>query len=237
MTSCPLDDVELESILSGEATPEVEAHLRHCEICCERLKELLRDELPIKRLLFRAPCPTPEDLAKWYLGWLMPDDTEQICRHVEACPLCQQEVRIQAETLDLPVHSGPDDREPVRRIVAQRSDLLPQAARVLRGGLVVPGASGTAGGRYHTEQYGVLLDVEQRSSVRYMITGFIVHDVDKLGQFDGATAILKRGRQVLDHVQVDDVDTFVFADVLCQTYTIELELGSTVVVIEQFALD
>lgn len=233
MNSC-LSEIDFERILAGEAPQEIVQHVRSCAVCRQRVLTLARQEMSFRALLYRATCPTSEELAHWLMGWLPDDAATQIRTHLDTCVECQEEVESQAEILRLPLRTVPPADEAARRIVATLVE--PSALNgysVPKSTLALRGASATAGRRYQAEDIMITIDVEHRPAERYNIVGLMVTDVGEIGQFEGSQARLVRAGTIVAQTPVDDLDTFSFARIAEDVYTLEVDLDSEIVVIEQ----
>lgn len=233
----PTTDVDLEMLLAGEGLPEVKAHVRRCPSCREHLKLLADEDLALRRRLFRVNCPQPEVLGEWHLGWLEREDALQIEMHVSNCSHCREEVVLLDEVLNLPMREASTISLPMRRLVAQLVSALGQE----RGAPLRPGfqlRGGNAGVHcYRAGDITITLDVERQPDQLFRIVGLIVADAAQIGQFEGRIASLKRGAQEIAVAQVDDLDTFVLANVPLDEYTLEIASETEVVVIENVALE
>lgn len=234
MVSCPVDEIELDRVLAGEATPDVEAHVRRCRVCGASLEQRAHDEASLQQVLFRVTCPTSETLARLHLGWLDENEAERVRQHLEHCPHCGDELAIQAELLDLPIHDPVTEDCSRPRLVAQAVDEAKVDA--MQNEFVLRGRPATPERHYQADNIVVTIDVEEKPSMQYKLTGLIRDDPERIGQYDGATVLLKKQQQECAREHIDDVDTFVFRTVLPDTYTMELYFDSKVVVIEQLEI-
>ncbi len=226
---------ELEQVLAGEAAAEVEQHVLVCSMCRQRIVELAREEAFLMQVLLRAVCPDSLELGEWVAGLLPAERAQDIRRHVDECPHCREEAALLREVLTF------SSQEPVSSTVANKAKRL--VARLLSSpslpgtlpGEVLFALRGTpAGGwQYQAGTLLVTLDVERAAPADYTLFGLVVSDAEQIGRFEGTRVCLKeKGGAEVCSVQVDDLDTFVFASLSPGTYTLEIETEEGIVVIE-----
>jgi hypothetical protein len=115
-----LTDAQFLAYMDGQAALEVEAHVKQCPHCRERMNNLASFQSRLSRRLYRLTCPSPSELGEYHLGILSDALKETVRRHLTDCPHCSQELA-QLETYLGKL--APDVefslREKVRVLVAQ----------------------------------------------------------------------------------------------------------------------
>lgn len=87
-----LSGSEIIAAADGEASEDTVAHLRHCALCRQRVATLRNVQQALRRRLYRALCPTTEQLIDYCQGMLSPDQQALLAHHIAACPYCRAEV-------------------------------------------------------------------------------------------------------------------------------------------------
>ena len=90
----PPDDLDLAMLLDGEADMHVRIHVDGCSACHARLVALGEQKRAISVQLYRAGCPTPEELRDAQLGDLTRSDENFVMLHSANCPHCVRELAI-----------------------------------------------------------------------------------------------------------------------------------------------
>lgn len=89
-----LDDVDLLAAIDDEAGTEVQAHLRACPACAARAREFAELQGMLRRRLFRAFCPTSDELAAFQQGMLEGGRQHDVRQHTAGCPHCRREMEL-----------------------------------------------------------------------------------------------------------------------------------------------
>lgn len=97
-----LETRELLAYLAGEAGPGIAAHLADCPACRSRAEALAGEDRRLIGILFRAQCPSADDLVDLAEGSLDPGRRPELARHVAGCPLCQRDQAAYAAFMALP---------------------------------------------------------------------------------------------------------------------------------------
>jgi hypothetical protein len=80
------------AFLDGEADPDTKLHLQQCKHCRDRAKTLEREQKLLTSQLYRASCPSTDELGEFHLRMLPSDQMLIISQHVRECPLCTREI-------------------------------------------------------------------------------------------------------------------------------------------------
>lgn len=97
------EDWQLDMLLGGDGTPEMEAILASSSADQARLAELQHNEQNLISSLFRVECPTSLSLGELQLNLLDHKASNAIHAHLNLCPHCTQEVAMLAEMVTQPV--------------------------------------------------------------------------------------------------------------------------------------
>jgi anti-sigma factor RsiW len=87
-----LTDAQFLAYLDGQAAREVEAHVKQCPHCRERMNRLAGFQSRLTSQLYRLTCPSPAELGEYHLGILPDARKETVRRHLTECPHCSQEL-------------------------------------------------------------------------------------------------------------------------------------------------
>ncbi|MGB7874749.1 MAG: hypothetical protein WBL25_10225, partial [Anaerolineales bacterium] len=80
------------AFLDGEADPETALHLQQCDYCRDRAKTLEREQKLLTSRLYRASCPSTDELGEFHLRMLPSDRMLVISQHLRECPHCTREI-------------------------------------------------------------------------------------------------------------------------------------------------
>lgn len=94
-----LDDLDLIAAIDEEADEAVMAHLRTCAACAERAREYGELQYLLRARLYRALCPTSEELAAFQQRMLEGGRRAQLAAHLAECPHCSYELELAAGVL------------------------------------------------------------------------------------------------------------------------------------------
>ncbi|WP_322488311.1 hypothetical protein [Chloroflexus sp.] len=89
-----LSGSEIVAAADGEADEAIVDHLRHCELCRQRVAALRAMQQVLRRRLYRALCPSTEQLADYCQGLLSPAQQALLAHHIASCPYCNAEVNL-----------------------------------------------------------------------------------------------------------------------------------------------
>jgi hypothetical protein len=96
MTTCidpsEIQEGDLLAYAEGQASAEVQAHVRRCTHCAGRAEAYARRECQLRAGLYRAACPPSTGLARWQLHLLPADEALVVAAHVRVCPHCTREL-------------------------------------------------------------------------------------------------------------------------------------------------
>ena len=107
--------LHLQNELDSETQQHVEAHLRACQSCADRLKTMQEDDAMLRSVLVRAParqvrsqgCCSAEELSAYANGLLTPQETARCERHLDTCDFCLGEVMAMRHMQRLLKHAAP----------------------------------------------------------------------------------------------------------------------------------
>jgi len=92
----------LMAFLDGEADPETTLHLQQCDYCRDRAKTLEREQKRLTSQLYRASCPSTDELGEFHLRMLPASQTLVVGQHLRECPHCAHELSQLEEFLNEP---------------------------------------------------------------------------------------------------------------------------------------
>ncbi|HEX9134197.1 MAG TPA: hypothetical protein VF844_18045 [Ktedonobacteraceae bacterium] len=254
-------DEELLAYLAGEwVRPDVQRHLSGCQHCSSQLADLRRMELSLTSKLYRRDCPPNQVLGEYQLGLLGNDIATAVRMHLGACVLCAAEMTVLAQFLAndpilverVPVqpsslnnHHAPQEVKPlvgrlrdrtgaqVRRIIAAILPPQPRFAyqRDVAGTEVWPR-------RYTAEDFSISIQIERGASRRdsLQLIGFVTRMGASLEALQGIPVVLSSQANAVYTQNIDELGNFVFSSISPETYTLELQLPDSTIVIEQLPI-
>lgn len=223
----------LMAFLDGEADPETRLHLQKCEHCRDRAKTLEREQKLLISRLYRASCPSTDELGEFQLRMLPSDQMLIISQHVRECPLCTREIEQLKEYLsDLTPGTEGNLLQQTKRLVAQ----------LVSGG----GALGTVGepsfalrgegeGPLTYEVGGILIviDIQEAVDGKLNILGQVA--AEQQDDWTAALVKLKQKDQPELTTTVDDLGAFQFEGLSPGPVDIQIEAkDGTEIVIPAF---
>ncbi len=257
-----IGDEELLAYLSGEyARPIVQQHLAQCLRCSTQLAEYRQLEQSLMQKFYRWDCPPNQILGEYHLNMLSNELTTAVQKHLDQCVLCAAEVATLTEFLaadpmlveraaaqtssqnnhrttqqavrgileDLRERSG----EQVRRIAAM---LVPPQPRLAYQRNVAASAWPR---RYTAEEFSISIQIERGSSRNdaVQMIGFVTRKGASLEALQGVQVQLVSSADASYTQQIDELGNFVFSSIAPATYTLELQLPESTIVIEQLPVD
>ncbi len=256
-------DEELLAYAAGEKVrPAVEAHLASCQHCSTWVAEFRGLERSLIQKLYRWDCPPNQILGEYQMGLLSSDVERAVQLHLKKCVLCAAEVatfiefmvndpmlveRVVVQPSSQNNHVGikqqakrtlEDLRErsatQVRRIVAT---FVPPQPRLAIQRNVVDAALWPR--RYTVEDFSISMQLErgtQRNDALQLI-GLVTRKGVSLDALQGIPVSLSSPGSPAYAQVVDDLGNFIFSSISPATYSLELQLPDTTIVIEQLPVD
>jgi len=195
------------AFLDGEADPETTLHLQECEHCRDRAKTLEREQKLLTSRLYRASCPSTDELGEFHLRMLPSDQMLIISQHVRECPLCAREVEQLKEFLGdlVPVTEG-NLLQQTKRLVAQlvSGGGTGKLASALRG-------TGDSPLTFETEGAVIVLDIQPANEEKVNILGQVAADDQDLWTGSKITLNQADGAKTTD--SLNDLGAFQFEKV------------------------
>ncbi len=255
-------DEELLAYLAGERVrPIVQQHLLRCQRCSLQLADYRRMDFSLTSKLYRWDCPPNQVLGEYQLGLLSNDLAAAVKIHLSTCILCAAEVatltqflandpmlveRVSVQPSSLNNnHSAPQkvkglvdrlrDRSgtQVQRITAALLPPQPRFAyqRNLAGSEIWPR-------RYTAEDFSISIQIERGTNRRdsLQLIGFVTRKGTALESLQGIPVVLLSQTNTVDTQNIDELGNFVFSSITPATYTLELQLPDSTIVIEQLPL-
>jgi anti-sigma factor RsiW len=213
---------DLLAYLDGEAALALARHIAECPICTSDLAAFAELDARFSTALLRADCPSAETLLEFSAALLAPQQARQLTEHLTSCADCRAELSLIAA--------------PAALSLAER--VVQSGARVLRAVLMppptlTPALRGDAPEqrRYTVAGYDLLLAIVPPLAPggHFMIEGQLGGD-----QID---AVPGEVRLLLDELEVradtvDELGFFAFDAIAPAIYTLQLQLGDTVVQVD-----
>jgi anti-sigma factor RsiW len=256
-------DEELLAYAAGEKVrPVVEPHLAQCQRCSTWVAEYRGLERSLIQKLYRWDCPPNQILGEYQMGLLGSDVAKEVQSHLKTCVLCAAEVatfiefiandpmlvdRVAVQPSSQNNHSGvkqhvkrtlEDLRErsatQVRRIAAS---LVPQQPRFAHQRHVTNSAVWPR--RYTVEDFSISMQLErgtERNDALQLI-GLVTRNGASLEALQGIPVSLSSQTSPVYTQMVDELGNFVFSSISPATYSLELQLPDTTIVIEQLPID
>lgn len=78
--------------VDGTADKAVVEHVRRCPACARRAQELAALQAALTARLYRASCPTPDQLIAYRRGELRGSEKLAVAQHLRQCPHCVREL-------------------------------------------------------------------------------------------------------------------------------------------------
>ena len=256
-------DEELLAYMAGEKVrPVVAAHLARCQRCSMWVAEYRGLERSLIQKFYRRDCPPNQILGEYQMGLLGGDVAKVVQSHLKTCVLCAAEVAtfiefmandaMLVERVAVPAssqnnHSGVKQnvkrtldelRErsatQARRLVAT---LVPQQPRFAHQRHVTSSAVWPR--RYTVEDFSISMQLErgaERNDVLQLI-GLVTRKGASLETLQGIPVSLSSQTSPVYTQMVDELGNFVFSSISPATYSLELQLPDTIIVIEQLPVD
>ncbi len=235
----PLSDEDISTILDGEGTPELRAHLQQCGDCAARFDQAQRFDQALASRLHRWDCPPAQELGDYHLGFTTQARERAIGAHLELCARCTAEVEelrvfLQADLqapAPAPVPRQTPPSHPPRTIFAR---LMPRSPSLAWGAL-----RGADDGPLIAESPAatIVLETRQAPPQGVRISGQIADDQAKQERWDGALVEVRQQDQLVAVTFVDDLGGFTTAPVTPTTTQLHIAArDGTLIVVEQIDL-
>jgi anti-sigma factor RsiW len=232
-----LDDIALIAAVDGEASANVNEHLRACPYCAQRAQAFAELQGLLRKRLYRVLCPSSEELAAFQQGWLEQGRHTFIRDHLRTCPHCSAELGLLAEAAAVQPESPSGLGGRLRRVVAELLAPRPPAPLAAAyGALRGPGSS--AQYAYRAENIELMLDVERAAGRpdRLVLLGLLLLDEPAPTGLSNATASLLSGEQVITSAPLDPLGNFVLDNLVPGDYSLSVRLPDREVVVEALSL-
>lgn len=254
-------DEELLAYLAGERVrPVVQQHLLQCRRCASQLAAYRRMEYSLNSKLYRWDCPPNQVLGEYQLGLLSNELAVAVKAHLSRCVLCSAEVATLTQFLaDDPMlvehvavqPSSPNNHhapQEAKGLVVRVRDLPSTSIRHILANLLPPQpryayqrnvtGSETWPRRYVAEDISISIQIERGTSRRdpLQLIGFVTRKGAALESFQGIPVVLSTQSSTVYTQNIDELGNFIFSSISPATYTLELRLPESVIVIEQLAI-
>jgi hypothetical protein len=257
-------DEELLAFAAGEKVrPGVEAHFARCQRCSTWVAEFRGLERSLIQKLYRWDCPPNQILGEYQMGLLNGDVEKAVQSHLKKCMLCAAEVatfiefmandpmlveRVAVQPSSQNNHVG--IKQQVKRTVEELRErsamgarrivatfVPPQPRLALQRNKVVDAAVWPR--RYTVEDFSISMQLArgtERNDALQLI-GLVTRKGVSLETFQGIPVSLTLQSSPAYTQVVDELGNFVFSSIAPATYSLELQLPDTTIVIEQLPVD
>jgi len=205
-----INEGDLMAYVDGTADQAVIEHVRRCPACARQAQELARLQATLTARLYRASCPTPDQLITYQRGELRGSEKLTVAQHLRQCPHCARELAALA-------HEEGEDVIPGERFCT---------AIEVR---VAPGVSRTTAQVY--QLCHIKVTVTQRlaraNPGRWDLSGQVHLRGRGPESIDGTTAELYRGEALVATSAVGPRGQFTFRDLKPADYDLNLVWGDS----------
>ena len=253
-------DEELLAYLAGEIVqPAVQQHLARCQSCSAKLADFRRVESSLTRKLYRWDCPPNQVLGEYQLGLLNNELATDVQLHLNSCVLCSVEFATLSQFLandpmlvervsvqpslsnnhasraakPLIGHLRDVSSGQIRRVIATFLPPQPRLAlqREVASTEVWPRS-------YSAEDFKISIQLDRGASRRdsLQLIGFVTRKGSSLESLQGIPVVLSSQTNVMYKQHIDVLGNFVFSSIFPATYTLELQLPDSTIVIEQLPI-
>ncbi len=250
-------DEELLAYLAGDSVrPVVQQHLTRCQSCSAKLEDFRRVEHSLTRKLYRLDCPSNQVLGEYQLGMLSNEQASSVKLHLSTCVLCSVEIATLSQFLandpmlvesvaiqpSLSNNQGSQSVKPslshlrnitsgqVRRIIASFIPPQPRFAyqREIASTDIWPRS-------YTAEDFHISIQLDKGNSHKdsLQLIGFVTRKGSSLEALQGTPVVLSTEADVVYKQNIDELGNFVFASISPASYTLELQLPDSTIVIEK----
>lgn len=217
-----LEDKKLLAYLDDAVDQETKLHLKQCQYCLEKAKNLARLHNRLTAQLYRITCPPSLELGEYHLRLLPASQMLVVAQHLRECPHCVREVeQLQSYLSDeLAPNEAAGLLDGIKVLVARlvggsigdRSS-MPSAVVALRG-------EGKGPITFEANGLVIILDVQATLKGRVSVLGQVA--VDDQDLWTGALVELRQANMPPITTLLDDLGVFRFE---------EARIGSTEIII------
>ncbi|TMD53637.1 MAG: hypothetical protein E6I93_08185 [Chloroflexi bacterium] len=255
-------DEELLAYLAGERVrPVVEQHLARCHHCSTQVAEYRGLERSLIKKLYRWDCPPNQILGEYQMGLLSKEATSVIDMHLDRCVLCAAEVATLSEFLandpmlvaPVAVQASSQNNhsstiQDVKRVLEGLRERSTAHARRIIAALQPqqprwayqrnPTSSVAWPRRYTAEDFSISVQLERGTSRNdaLQLIGFVNRKGTALEALQGIPVLLSSQTSAVYTQNIDELGNFVFSSISPATYTLELQLPDSTIVIEQLPI-
>ncbi len=250
-------DEELLAYLAGDRVrPVVQQHLTHCQSCSAKLADFRHVEQSLTRKLYRLDCPSNHVLGEYQLGLLSNEQASSVKFHLSTCVLCSVEIATLSQFLandpmlvervaiqpSLSNNHGSYSVNPsfshlrnitsgqIRRVIATFVPPQPRFAyqREIASTEIWPRS-------YSAEDFHISIQLDKGASHKdsLQLIGFVTRKGSSLESLQGTQVVLSTEADVVYKQNIDELGNFVFSSISPASYTLELQLPDSTIVIEK----
>ncbi len=250
-------DEELLAYLAGEIVrPVAQQHLDRCQSCSAKLADFRRVERSLTRKLYRLDCPPNQVLGEYQLGVLNNEQASAVKLHLSTCVLCSVEIATLSQFLandpmlveraavqpslgnnhvSHPVkpslsHLRNVANGQIRRIIATFIAPQPRFAyqREIASAEIWPRS-------YFAEDFHISIQLDKGANRKgsLQLIGFVTRKGSSLESLQGIPVLLSSEADVVYKQNIDELGNFVFSSISPASYTLELQLPDSTIVIEK----
>lgn len=225
-----LSDENILAVLDGTASDYLRTQLAHCPSCAARAEELMSFEHQLRYCLYRALCPTTDELLAYVQRKLNPESFIRITEHIFDCQECAKELQILEQAANIPTHIELLDMQPKHYTAAQSSTTSRHRARMNLGL--------RCGNRevqyvYHASNMSLSLSISPgHSSMERCLSGFLIIKAhQEPGIHEGWVSLIHDGR-VLHRSLIDRSGCFKMHDLILGRHVLSLQTDQCEIVID-----
>ncbi|HYX50162.1 MAG TPA: hypothetical protein VE843_10495, partial [Ktedonobacteraceae bacterium] len=231
-------------------------HLARCQSCSAKLADFRRVERSLTRKLYRWDCPPNQELGEYQLGLLSYERTMAVKSHLSSCVLCSLELATLSQFLandpmlveHVSVQSSLNNKHvsrAVKPLVGHLRDVSSGQIRRITATFLTPQprlayqrevASTDIWPRsYSAEDFNISIHLDRGASRRdsLQLIGFVTRKGSSLESLQGIPVVLSSQTNTVYKQNIDELGNFVFSSISPASYTLELQLSDSTIVIEQ----
>jgi hypothetical protein len=227
-----LEDWELDMLMGGDSTPEMQAALVGNPENRARWEQLQKDEKTLFANLFRTECPTSLELGEWSLNLVDASRYQVIRSHLDICSHCEEELAAITAVVSKPLFQGNPakmGRSILKRIIMKLEDLLGDGlGQMAFAPVAVRGKSWSV--CYAGGDYLLSLTKQETRSGGALIGSILANDLT-------GHATLKQGPSVVYETPLTESATFTFDDVNPGAYELVIATSDAELIVPELHIE
>ncbi len=225
-----LSDENILAALDGMADQNIRSHLAHCPCCMARADDLVCFERQLRHCLYRALCPSADELLVYVQRKLNPEDFIRITEHIFDCQECTHELHILESATNIPTHIELLDMQPRQDIGEQNLIGLRHKARLSLG---LSDTNHEVQYVYHTNNMSLTLSISKGlSNKEPSLSGFLIMKPNQDQSLCKGWVSLIHDGQVLHKGYIDTSGFFQMQDLALGRHILSLQTEQYEIVID-----